>query len=199
MDRKFLKALKIEDDAVEQIMEQHGKVVNPLKTDNEKLTGDVARLENDLTAANEFKSKYEAEATAREAAETALEAEKTAHAATKTDFASKEESAAKDKILSDFIANTEAKDGKLRPDQLGLAMKVIDREAIKWEKKGDTLTIKNGDEVMAGLVAVGGFEFAKTEQKSVTAGASGQTGVSGKMNMNEFIRAGASGRLTDED
>jgi len=53
MDRDTLEALGLDGKQIDKVMALHGKVVNPLLTANETLTTTNAKLEKDLTTAQE--------------------------------------------------------------------------------------------------------------------------------------------------
>jgi chromosome segregation ATPase len=205
MERDFLTAtLELEKKHVDAIMREHGKTIKTLQdeiavfkaekqtleSDKAALNGKLATFESDLKAAKDETAKLqstidEANAdtwkTRAETAEKALAVEKEAHEATKNDYATKEENAAKDSILAEAIKTAKTADGEmLKPTQVGLALKILDKESVKWEKKGDTFNVKNLDEIIAELAKTEGLEFAKQHNVKVQPGAHGGGEGSGK-------------------
>ena len=71
--RKMLKAMGIEEDKIDQIIEAHIDVVEPLKQERDRLSADAAKLVEvekeleELRGADDYKAKYEAEHRAFEA------------------------------------------------------------------------------------------------------------------------------------
>ena len=170
------------EEAITEILNERDAQVEAAK---KPLEEKIAKLEDDLKQAEaevqsitdsydndqeSFKAMYEAEKAAREDAEANLEKEKKAHAETVQGHTLKEETTAKSKALAELIAGAETSKGKIRPDQVDLALKVINADTVKWDKKDDTFSVKNADEVMESLVQHGGFDFAKAEAKSAIAG-----------------------------
>lgn len=93
--RKFLSALGIEDDKIEQIIDSHTEVTEALKADRDRYKKDAEKitdLQNQLNEANkklenadkdDYKEKYESEKTAHEKLKSEIQAKETT--AKKTD------------------------------------------------------------------------------------------------------------------
>lgn len=91
--RKMLKALGIDDEKIDQIMDAHTEVTDALKADRDKYKGDAEKLEDvqkelDTLKANgddSYKEKYEAEKKAHEKLKADIENEK-AHSKKETAY-----------------------------------------------------------------------------------------------------------------
>lgn len=142
LTRKFLAALGIEEDKIQEIITAHGETVSALKQEKEdlqeKLTaaqGNASKLadvqkELDELKKEDYKAKYETE--------------KSAHDALKKDIADKATKSAKEAALKAYYESKNIKDGNL-----AIAMKGTDLEKIELdgEKIKDTKAL---DELVAG-------------------------------------------------
>lgn len=156
MTRQELLDLAVDEAVVDKIMRLHGKTINPLKADNEKLAADNEALSADLTKAqgeiksitekhendqSSFKAKYEAEVAVRETAEKDLVAERVAHKTTRDDFAKKESDATINKVYSELLTQS-----GFRPDLVDKEIKLANRDALALDKDGK---LKGSDKILA--------------------------------------------------
>ena len=68
LTRKSLKAMGLDDEKIDSVIEMHTETIESLKTENEKLRGDATKaadLQKQLDAANEKLSKTDPNAAAR--------------------------------------------------------------------------------------------------------------------------------------
>ncbi len=152
--RKMLKALGIEDEKIEQIMDAHTEVTESLKADRDKYKGDAEKLEavqkelDGLKAKGEdgYKAKYEAEKKAHD--------ELKANVANEKAYASKEAAyrellkaaGVKEKFIDTIVrAEKSVIDGlKLGEDgKIYNAKDLTDKAKQNWSDFVATTTIKN--------------------------------------------------------
>ena len=218
MDREFLEALGLEGAIIDKVMKAHGKAVNPLKADKERLEAENSTLKTDLKAAKDeivsvtdkydkdqesYKNKYEVEVEARKKADAELTAEKTAHETYRDEVKAEKETVTKQKTFLDAVASFESKDtkAKLNPKQVAEFAKSYGGE-VEWETlKDGSFKMKNFDAVMSDGMKNEAYEFKAPETRTAQTGffsSTTQNKTSGK-SMNDFIRAGASGQLLTDD
>lgn len=133
LTRKFLRAMGIEDEKIEQIIEAHSETVDGLKNDNEKYKADAEKLTavqkelDDLKAKGNdgYKEKYESE--------------KQAFAAYKADVEGKQAYAEKEKAYSDLLKAAGVKE-KFIPTVLRADKSVIEAFELKDGKIADDAT-----------------------------------------------------------
>lgn len=133
LTRKFLRAMGIEDEKIEQIIEAHSETVDGLKSDSEKYKADAEKLEavqkelDDLKAKGNdgYKEKYESE--------------KQAFAAYKADVEGKQAYAEKEKAYSDLLKAAGVKE-KFIPTVLRADKSVIEALELKDGKIADDAT-----------------------------------------------------------
>lgn len=136
LTRKFLRAMGIEEEKIEQIIEAHGDTVEGLKKDIETYKADAEKLSgvqkelDDLKAKGEdgYKEKYESE--------------KKAFAAYKADVEGKQEYAKKEKAYTDLLKAAGVKE-KFIATILRADKSVIDSLEIKDGKISDDATVTN--------------------------------------------------------
>ena len=87
--RKMLKAMNIEEEKIEQIIDAHSETVDALKAERDGFKGDAAKLATVQKELDELKAKGD------DGYEAKYEAEKAAHDALKADIAAKETKKAK--------------------------------------------------------------------------------------------------------
>ena len=143
LTRKFLTALGIEADKVDQIIEAHTEVTDSLKTERDQYKGDAEKLQivqkelDDLKEAVEkngndpYKVKYEA-----------LKEEFDAY---KKDIADKETSAKKEAALRAVL-----KEIGVAEKRIDAVVRVTDIEAIQLDEEGK---VKDGDKLKESLKA----------------------------------------------
>lgn len=149
LTRKYLKALGIEEDKIDQIIEAHTETVNSLKQEAEKYKADAEKLPEvqkqlDAAAKDGYKEKYESE--------------KAAHEALKTKVAGEQAHAAKEKAIRAYYESK-----NITGKDLNIAMRgtAIDSFEMDGEKLKDT---KDLDELIAGDFA---SLVSKTEKSGV--------------------------------
>lgn len=136
LTRKFLRAMGIEEEKVEQIIEAHGETVDGLKADITKYKADADKLSgvqkelDDLKAKGEdgYKEKYESE--------------KQAFAAYKADVEGKQAYAEKEKAYTDLLKAAGVKE-KFIATILRADKSVIDSLEFKDGKITDDATVTN--------------------------------------------------------
>ena len=176
MDREFLEALGLEGAVIDKVMKAHGKAVNPLKADKERLEAENSTLKTDLKAAKDeivtVTEKYETEAEARKKADAELTAEKTAHETYRNEVKAEKETVAKQKIFLDAVASFESEDtiAKLNPKQVPEYAKSYGGE-VEWETlKDGSFKMKNFDAVMSDGMKNEAYDFKAPETRTAQTG-----------------------------
>ena len=128
LTRKMLKAMGIEEEKIDQIIEAHSETVDSLKADRDSYKEDAEKLKtvqkelDDLKAAGDggYKEKYEKEHKAFEDY--------------KADVDAKETRAAKEKAVTEYLKSKNVQEGNLK-----LAMRSLNAEIEAAELDGDKL------------------------------------------------------------
>ena len=175
--RKFLKALGIEEDKIEQIIDAHTDVTDALKKDRDKYKEDaeqLPRVKSELDEANKklkdadsdgYKEKYEKEHKAFEAYKKDIDAEKT----------NEKKSAAYKALL---------KEAKVSKDWIDDIVKFTKLDDIALDDEGK---IKDADERMKGIKE----KYAKYIVKEEEQGAGTETPPSGNGNSGKTLSRAA--------
>lgn len=173
LSRRMLKALGIEDEKIDQIIEAHSETVDGLKDKLSKAESDAAKLADvqkeldGLKAGGDFKAKYEKE-----------------HADFETykkDIANKETRAAKEKAVRAYLESKSITGGNLDIAMRGLGAE-IDAAELDGEKIKDT---KQLDELVGGTFK--GLVVTRTQTGTQTATPPASTG-GGQMTREEIMK-----------
>ena len=156
LTRKMLKAMGIEEEKIDQIIEAHGETVDGLKSqlaEAQKKAGEldaVAKERDELKAGANFKDKYEAE--------------KKAFEEYKAGITAKETRAAKEKAVRAYLESKSITGGNLDIAMRGLSAEIdaadLDGEKIKDTKPLDTLI----EGTYKGLIVTTGRKRRREEQ-----------------------------------
>lgn len=162
LSRRMLKALGIDDEKIDQIIEAHAETVDGLKEKLAKAEADAATLEavtkerDELKAGGDFKKKFEDEHKAFEDF--------------KKDIANKETRAAKEKAVRAYLETKNITGGNLDIAMRGLSAE-IDAAELDGEKIKDT---KQLDELIGGTFK--GLVVTTTQTGTQTATPPANTG-----------------------
>ncbi len=136
LTRKFLRAMGIEEEKIEQIIEAHGETVDGLKADITKYKADAEKLSGVQKELDDLKTKGE------DGYKEKYESEKQAFAAYKADVEGKQAYAEKEKAYTDLLKAAGVKE-KFIGTILRADKTVIDSLEIKDGKITDDATVTN--------------------------------------------------------
>ena len=136
MTRKFLKAMGIDEEKIEQIIEAHTETVNALKEERDNFKADAEKLPSVQKELNELKK-----ATKNSGEETVLKSEydkvKKDFEAYKADISAKETKSAKEKAYRELLKTVGVSENRI-----DAVVKVSDIDGIELDKDGK---IKDAD------------------------------------------------------
>lgn len=136
LTRKFLRAMGVEEEKIEQIIEAHGETVDGLKADITKYKADAEKLADVQNELDGLKAKGE------DGYKEKYESEKQAFAAYKADVEGKQAYAEKEKAYTDLLKTAGVKE-KFIATILRADKSVIDSLEIKDGKINDDATVTN--------------------------------------------------------
>lgn len=142
LSRKFLTALGIEGDKVDEIIDAHAQTVNALKEERDTVKAklEAIKLEADKVAGLEQKiADYEAEKSGENVWETKYNELKSEYDTYKADVENKELVSAKEKAYKKLLLGANVSDKRIEA-----IMRVSDLDSIELDDKGE---IKNADKV----------------------------------------------------
>ena len=186
LSRANLKAMGLEPDQVEKVLDLHGASMESAKENakekakqaEEALQAKITELESDLSkaraelkAAKEdddgFESKLAAEIEAHKVTKAELEAAKTEHKKAVDGYAKEKEDAEIDGLVKSLLGEGDESHGKMLPAAIDKALRMYDRTIVKRDKDGK---LKNADEVLAHFAAEWKDFFGKSETLGVDTG-----------------------------
>lgn len=158
LTRKFLSALGIEDDKVDEIINAHTETVNALKEQRDGFKADAEKLPAVQKELDDMKAA--AEKNGKDAYKVKYEALKEDFEAYKKEQTEKESRAKKEKAYRELLAEV-----GISEKRIGSVLKVSDVDAIEFDDEGK---VTNADALKKGI----GEEWADFVVKKDTVGAS---------------------------
>ncbi len=137
LTRKFLSALGLDDDKVDQVIERHNEVVTEIKEERDKLKSEAERLpeiQKQLDAYKEAEQKAE-----KDPYKVKYEAMKEEFENFKNDIEKKETASKKEKAYRQLL-----KDCGVNEKRLDAVMKVTDTSKLEFDEEGK---LKDGDKL----------------------------------------------------
>lgn len=132
LTRKFLKAMGIEDDKIDQIIEAHSETVNALKDDIAEYKESASKLPDVQKELDELKKA--AEKGEQSPYKVKYEALKEDFETFKKDIAAKESKANKERLYSDLL-----KSAGVNEKRIASVLKVTDMDSIEFDDDGTKL------------------------------------------------------------
>ena len=137
LTRKMLKAMGIEDEKIDQIIEAHSETVDALKEQRDQYKADaetLPQIQKQLDTANQH-----LESVGKDAYKVKYEALKEEMDALKADYAAKETRSAKEKAYTELL-----KAAGIPEKRIAAVLKVSDLDAIELDDKG---AVKDADKL----------------------------------------------------
>lgn len=181
LTRKMLKAMGIEDEKIDQIIEAHGETVDALKEQRDQYKADAEKLpdiQKQLEKANE-----QLEATGKDAYKVKYEALKEEMETMKADYAAKETRGAKEKAYKELL-----KAAGVSEKRIESVMRVSDIDSVELSEDG---AIKGADKLTESIKTEWADFIPTTTETGVntpTPPENPGTKNPGEMSMAEYIK-----------
>ena len=172
LTRKFLKALGLEDDKIEQIIEEHTTIADRMNAEIEKYKADaevLPRVQRELE-----KAQADLEAGKKDSWKVKYEAVKEEFEGYKSEQTKKETRSAKEKAYQELL-----KQAGVSEKRLDAVLRVSDVDSVELDKKG---TIKDADKLTesiksewADFIGTTSIQGAQTATPPASTGGNGMT------------------------
>ena len=186
LSRANLKAMGLEPEQVEKILDLHGASMEGAKENakekarqaEEANQAKIAELESELSKARSelkatkdddgsFEAKLNAEIEAHKITKSELETAKAEHKKAVDGYEKEKDDATVDSLVKTLLGEGDESNGKMHPSAIDKALRMYDRSLVKRDKDGK---IKNADEVLAHFATEWKDFFGKETTRGVDTG-----------------------------